>query len=576
MARTNTPQNKNGGRTNISNYKSSKGSVKNASAKNANASAKNASGKTNPALSRVFIVLFGVLLVAALVIFLVNLPAKSSDIDDTGAVPVEPPRTARNAMERIVSADTIYDNISVNGVPVGGLTKQEAQGKLEQELTAPLSLKSIHISNMGDFHTFPYDYFEAAYNITRAVAEAHAFAREGSVEERYALIQSLVADPLDITAELIFSSTAVKAAVLSVENVGYPPRDATFYRENGQFYITPETPGRVVDVEATSLLVSDLIRAGESGVVEIILSELQPEYTTAVFAGSQDLLGAWKTSLTGSNEARDANISNSLSKINNHILFPGDVFSCIDIFGEMTFENGYRMANVITGGVYEEDMGGGVCQTSTTLYMAVMTAELEIVTRSNHSLKISYADYSFDAAIAGNYMDFKFKNNTDRPLLIEGYIEGREVIVNVYGHESRPANRTIKYSNQHIETIEPPDPVYVEDDTLPLGVEVEDESRPARQGYRYELHKTVFIDGVETESYSVNRSKYNETPVYIRVGTNPDMPIPEPDPQPDPDPDPQPDPQPDPDPLPDPDPQPDPDPDPQPPDDDWPEGIPRF
>lgn len=86
-----------------------------------------------------------------------------------------------------------------------------------------------------------------------------------------------------------------------------------------------------------------------------------------------------------------------------------------------TAENGYAMAGSYLNGEVVDSMGGGICQVSTTLYNAVLRAELEVVERSPHSMTVHYVELSEDAAIAGTYKDFKFKNSTDYPIYIEGY-----------------------------------------------------------------------------------------------------------------------------------------------------------
>ena len=109
----------------------------------------------------------------------------------------------------------------------------------------------------------------------------------------------------------------------------------------------------------------------------------------------------------------------------------------MSIWHHLHEKNGYYVAGAYSKGKVIDSIGGGACQVTTTLYNAVLEAELEIVERQAHSMTISYVDLSRDAAIAGTYKDLKFKNNTDVPILIEAYTKGRKITFNIWGYETR-------------------------------------------------------------------------------------------------------------------------------------------
>ncbi len=104
-------------------------------------------------------------------------------------------------------------------------------------------------------------------------------------------------------------------------------------------------------------------------------------------------------------------------------LYPGEVFSTNEHYGITSIENGYASAHVIVDNELVDGLGGGVCQISTNLYNAVLRAELEIVERRNHSLPVGYAPIGFDATLANPYIDFKFRNNYDSPILVCAWID---------------------------------------------------------------------------------------------------------------------------------------------------------
>ena len=163
-----------------------------------------------------------------------------------------------------------------------------------------------------------------------------------------------------------------------------------------------------------------------------------------------------------------------------------------------------------------DSVGGGVCQVATTLYNAVIRAELDIVQRYNHSMIVSYVKPSDDAAIAGTYKDLKFKNNLDNPVYIEGYCSGGVITFNVYGVETRPANREISFRS---ETISEEDPVtqFNFDAGQPIGYFNTEQS--AHKGVTARLWKTVTVDGAVQSDEVFNNSKYKSSPKIVTVGT---------------------------------------------------------
>ena len=142
-------------------------------------------------------------------------------------------------------------------------------------------------------------------------------------------------------------------------------------------------------------------------------------------------------------------------KINGTVLYPGEEFSVGQTIGPLTAAGGYELAGAYENGQTVQSYGGGVCQVSTTLYNAVLKAELEVTQRSNHSMIVTYVKPSMDAAIAGDYKDLKFVNNLDAPIYIEGYTVGKDIYFNIYGQETRPSNRKVTYESEVVSEEDP-------------------------------------------------------------------------------------------------------------------------
>lgn len=143
-------------------------------------------------------------------------------------------------------------------------------------------------------------------------------------------------------------------------------------------------------------------------------------------------------------------------------------------------------------------------------------------------MTVSYVKPSMDAAISGTSKDLRFKNNTDAPIYIEANASSGRLTFNIWGHETRPKNRTIEYVSEVVETIQPGKDVITEDPTLPSTYRRVESS--AHQGCRANLYKVVYVDGVQQSKEKINSSYYSAAPNYITVGTKVEEPKPTPTP----------------------------------------------
>jgi cell division septation protein DedD len=174
------------------------------------------------------------------------------------------------------------------------------------------------------------------------------------------------------------------------------------------------------------------------------------------------------------------------------------------------------MAGTYVNGQVEDSLGGGICQVSTTLYNAVLLAELDVVERYPHSMSVGYVPLSMDAALAGTWKDLKIRNNTDTPIYIEGIYSSGKITFNIYGVETRPSNRTIEYKSETLSTVASTE-VVTKNPDLPEGYRAVTSS--GHTGYKARLLKRVYIDGVLQSEEVVNNSTYSSSPTYVTVGT---------------------------------------------------------
>lgn len=415
-------------------------------------------------------------------------------------------------------ADTIADGVYIGNINVGGMTEEEAAqavdayvaaaGEVEFTLSAGEKNITVSAADLG-----------VHFSDMSVVQEAMDVGRSGNLIKRYKDKKDLENGDKVIAMELDVDSEAVTA--LLEENAGKLNQEAVdcgLVREDGEFRITAGAQGIEVNVADSIQAIRDYISTSWDGTdagISLVAEIVEPRGTKEELSRIQDVLGSYNTNYNDSGKNRCTNIAVAAEKINGTVLYPGDEFSVYETIGPLDAANGYELAGAYENGQTVESYGGGVCQVSSTLYNAVILAELEITQRSNHSMIVTYVKPSMDAAIAGDYKDLRFVNNQDAPIYIEGYTVGKNVYFTIYGEETRPSNRVVTYES---EVVSQQDPgvqfVATGDPAGYVGV-----SQGKHIGYVAQLWKVVTVDGVEESREIFNKSTYRASPKIVNVGT---------------------------------------------------------
>jgi len=417
---------------------------------------------------------------------------------------------------------TIADNIYIGDIAVGGMTEAEATEAVndyvsslgDTEFTLTVDDKSV-VAKASDFGV--------EWSNPVLVKDAMGVGRTGNLIERYKSKKDLEHE--NLVYDITYTADKEKVTQFLEEHTADMNQDAINYglkRENGVFSITDGQNGVAVDVaksadEIVSYIEDNWTQNDTS--LELAASVVEPEGTKEQLERVKDVLGTYTTDFSSSSAGRAQNVRNGASKINGHVLYPGEQFSVYEAVNPFTAENGYELAGSYENGTTVQTYGGGICQVSTTLYNAVIRAELSIDERFCHSMIVSYVQPSMDAAIAGTYKDLKFTNNYDFPVYIEGYTNGGQITFTVYGEETRPANREVIFESETTSTTEP-ETKFVASDSQPIGYVNTDQN--AHTGYTAKLWKVVKENGVEVSRDAFNNSTYNASPKIITVGTKSD------------------------------------------------------
>ena len=353
------------------------------------------------------------------------------------------------------------------------------------------------------------------------VTEAMEVGTHGNVIERYKLLKDLEQENLVLPIEISFDLQAVSDILLErCVQYDIKAEDATLVRENGEFRVVGGQIGYALDVETSVDRVSEQLMKDwnrQPCTITLDVEVEQPKGSAEDLAQVKDVLGTFTTSYSSSGPNRSANVANGCELINGTLLYPGEEFSTYESVAPFSQANGYYMAGSYLNGKVVDSLGGGICQVSTTLYNAVLQAELDVTERHNHSMIVTYVEPSADAAIAeSSGKDFKFVNNLEYPVYIEGYTQNKRITFTIYGKETRSSDREVRYESKVLEVINPPADVIYADASQPIGYVVSDS---AHVGYKAQLWKVVLEGGQEVSRTQVNSSSYKMVPRSGTVGT---------------------------------------------------------
>ena len=422
--------------------------------------------------------------------------------------------------------DTVADGQILSGVHIGevdvsGMTAAEASAAVEQYVDEKKSyLMTLDIGDTkitattGDVGLY--------WGNTDVVNQAVTLGKEGNAVQRFKIKKQLDKGSYTFDLDYALADEAAKSFLEErcVPECDKDPQEPTFDMSGGSLTVVDGQNGCTLKVDESV----DAIRSyltdgwdGGAGTITMVYDVTEPSHTTDELSSVKDILGKASTDYSKSSKSRSTNISTAAKLINGTVLYPGDTFSTLDTITPFSEENGYALAGSYANGTTTETFGGGICQVSTTLYLAVLRAELEVTERKNHSMLVNYVKPSMDAAIAeSSGKDFKFKNNTDHPVYIYMVAYNGTLAARVYGAEYRDSNRKVTYESVTLSTEEATTTIKT---SSAYNVGVINRTQSAHQGCSAELYKVVTVNGKEESRERVNTSHYAKSDGLIEVGT---------------------------------------------------------
>ena len=290
-------------------------------------------------------------------------------------------------------------------------------------------------------------------------------------------------------------------------------KDAYFEKE--PFKVFAEIKGINFDVEQAK---KDIEEQTNNNEIRIKLNYTEPktklkDLKINVFP---DQISTFSTRYDANNEDRSTNLNLAASKIDGTILSPGEEFSYNKIVGERSISAGYKEAKVYQNGEVVDGIGGGICQISSTLYNAVVFANLEVTERYNHQFITSYVEAGRDATVAYGTKDFKFINNRTYPIRIDVYISSGIAKVDIYGIKEKD-DKKVDFEIEIVSNI-PYDTKYQIDTSLPEGMEKV--KQRGANGIIVNAYKLIQQNGVTISKELISKDTYKALDRVILKSSN--------------------------------------------------------
>lgn len=413
----------------------------------------------------------------------------------------------------VLNTELFYEGILIDGIDISLMTKDEALNLVKDIKEKELDNNFMKI--YGDNREYSIGLRELGYkfNYSESINKAYSIGREGNIINRLKEIILTRKNPVNIPLESHYDKEQGRVIAEKIaEEINVEMEEAKFNFNNGQISITEEVVGKEVDKEELVQLINENV--SNLAPIEIPIKLIPPTRTKELLERINGVIGEFSTSFKGSTPERIKNIKLSSLALSKDIIMPGEVFSFNKATGPRSKEAGYKEANVIIDGEFVPDTGGGVCQTSTTLYNAVVRADLTIVERSPHSIPIKYVPLGHDAAVAYGVLDLKFRNDFDFPIYINSKINGNQLHIQVYGDKNFK-NYSINLDSEIVEELPMEEEFIVDKNLAPRTKKLFQEGRV---GYRVNTYKSTIKNGKLVERKLITRDLYKPRKQVYLIG----------------------------------------------------------
>ena len=365
--------------------------------------------------------------------------------------------------------NTFYGNLYMNGIPLEGLTLDQAAGFINQQVEDKMSSFHItlHTQDGRSWNIGAAD-LRMQYSTADQIDRLWSIGHTGNARERYEQVKALEEEPVSLYSLMAYDLSSVNQILTQIKaEIDVPAVNALRVEDNTvwpPFTYTDDVPGQTLDITGLNERITGMVETLTSGTVELEPTPVQAKVTRAQLEGQIVRLATYETAIGAtSHEGRFTNIRIGTEKFNHLVIRAGETVSFNRVTGKRTEANGFVEAPEIAYGEYVMGIGGGICQVSSTLYNAVVNAGLTVTKRTQHSLASNYVPMGQDATVSDDRLDFIFKNTTGAPVYIETqYYKKKNYWYSqftIYGRPD-PSGYSYHLESQVREEIPLPEPTY--------------------------------------------------------------------------------------------------------------------
>ena len=439
------------------------------------------------------------------------------------------------------------DNVTVDGISLQGMTWEQGVNAVQKQINDKLNSWYVRLKNgSGEYKDITAQMLGINSDPTDALEQAWAVGHDTSTTNRKTIFQ--LSDEINAEKQTAhaFSSveqsgdTAPIDAILStLADAAYvAPQDAavlSFDPDNTTqpFTFQKEVVGKKLNVDAIREQILGMVETFTSGEVLVQPEDVQPNVTVASLQENFALRSRYVTPIDShSTEERNNNIRVAFSKINGRVINDGEKFDFNKVVGRRTQENGFFQAFEYSYGELTPGWGGGVCQASTTVYLASVMAGMKIVDHTSHSTSVSYTDMGKDATVSdtrGHEIDFIFRNNSGSKIFLAAHVitdpsNSKRLLCEVRVYGKSLGDIQYQMETEVVEKLPmPTEPEYIQDTKAKYVTYVDEEKTviEASEGYVVDTYLVTIQNGVQTSRTKIARSTYKNRAARIYVGVTP-------------------------------------------------------
>lgn len=419
-------------------------------------------------------------------------------------------------------SDRIFQGVIVDDISLGGLNVDSATTTLDYNLAEKIKNKPVITLAYNDkTWEITAEDIDLKIDVIQTAHNSYNVGRSGSPMAKRMLdrITALYSE-FNVPYVLTINENKLNQKLLEIaDSINKVPIDASLSVKDNNIITNQEQIGGKIDLNhLKSLINAKTLSLSLPKKLSLKVEMQKPKITTEDLKDVNTILSTYTTKFNPNAENRNTNIKLAAHSLSNILLAPNSIASFDKLVGPRIAAAGYKEAPAFINGKLVPDIGGGVCQVTSTLYNATLLANFEIIERLSHFRPPSYVPIGLDATVANGLIDFKFKNNKSHHIYISTEVSNDTLTVYILGNKQDLPTETINITSEIDEVLEP-STLITQDPNLPLGTEIID--FPGAQGYKVSAYKIISNNGIVVSKNLLHNDVFDSEDKTIRVGTQP-------------------------------------------------------